>query len=106
MRKLALSLFVLSVVLAAGCGAMPSTAPTATRPAEPTSNPSPTSEPPTSDAATTVPSISDTTTGPAACVLEPFDPPVESRIPPINDDDYAHGSTEASITLIEYADFQ
>jgi hypothetical protein len=53
-----------------------------------------------------VPSTGDTATGPATCVLEPFDPPMESQIPPINDDDYAHGSTEASITLIEYADFQ
>ena len=102
MRKLALSLSVLSVVLAAGCGVqMPSQTPTAIRPAEPTSMPSPTSSPSTSDTATTVPS-----TGPASCVVEPFDPPVESGIPPLSDDDHAHGPGEASITLIEYADFQ
>jgi hypothetical protein len=107
MRKLALSLSVLSVVLAAGCGAQtPSQAPTATRLAEPTSIPSPTSAPSTSDTATTMPSTSDTPTGPASCVAEPFDPPIESRIPPIDDDDYTHGSAEAPITLIEYADFQ
>ena len=107
MRKVVLSLSVLSVVLAAGCGVqMPSQTPAATRPAEPTSMPSPTSAPSTSDAATTVPSTSDTPTGPASCVLEPFDPPIESRVPPLNDDDYTHGSAEASITLIEYADFQ
>ncbi len=107
MRKLAFLLPVLSVILAAGCGVqMPSQTPAATRTIEPTSVPSPTSAPSTSDTATTVPSASDTATGPASCVLEPFDLPIESRVPPINDDDYTHGSAEASITLIEYADFQ
>jgi hypothetical protein len=36
----------------------------------------------------------------------PFDFPVESRIPPITEEDHVHGPADAPITFIEYADFQ
>jgi hypothetical protein len=39
-------------------------------------------------------------------VAAPFDPPVESGIPPITEEDHVHGPADAPITLIEYADFQ
>jgi len=39
-------------------------------------------------------------------VAEPFDFPVESRIPPVTEKDHIHGPADAPITFIEYADFQ
>jgi len=39
-------------------------------------------------------------------VAEPFDFPVEPRIPPVTEEDHIHGPADAPITFIEYADFQ
>jgi cyclophilin family peptidyl-prolyl cis-trans isomerase/protein-disulfide isomerase len=104
MRKLARLLIVLSLGLAAGCGVeLPSAAPTSTPTPAPTSPPSPTPAP---EASTTAPPASQTTSGSASCVAAPFDVTVESGIPPISEEDHAHGPADAPITVIEYADFQ
>ena len=90
MRKLALLLAVL--VLVAGCG-KESASPT----------PSPTSAP---EATTVASPVVVTPAGPATCVLESFDFPVNPSIPPVTEVDHVHGPDDASITFIEYADFQ
>ena len=43
---------------------------------------------------------------PASCQVQPFDLPVETRIPPVTEDDHTEGPANAPITIIEYADFQ
>ncbi len=96
MRKSAPLFIMLLVVLMGGCGGEPA-APT------PTPLPSPS---PTSERATATPYVGVTPSGPAVCVEDPLDLPVESRIPPVTEDDHVHGPADAPITLIEYADFQ
>ena len=96
MRKLALLFTVLLLGLVAGCGGG-SVSPTPTVLLSPTSTP---------ETATVAPPASATPSGPASCVAEPFDFPVESRIPPVTEEDHVHGPADASITIIEYADFQ
>jgi hypothetical protein len=39
-------------------------------------------------------------------VEAPLDFPVEPRIPELTAEDHVHGPADASITFIEYADFQ
>ncbi|MCX7681431.1 MAG: peptidylprolyl isomerase [Anaerolineae bacterium] len=94
-------LVLLLVVLTTGCGEQLA-APTATPTPAPTPTPlpSPTAAPVAPGATTGTP------TRPATCVPEPFDPPVVSGLPPVTDADHVYGSANASITLIEYADFQ
>ncbi len=94
MRKLALLLTVFLLGLAVGCHG---------EAASPTPIPPPTSAPET---ATPAPPASATPSGPATCVASPFDVPVESRIPPVTEEDHVHGSIDAPIIFIEYADFQ
>ena len=104
MRKPALLLTILLLGLVVGCGVeLPTSSPSPTPTSLPTSPPSPT---PASEATTAVPPASETAPGSASCVAAPFDPPVESRIPPITEEDHVHGPADAPITLIEYADFQ
>ncbi len=99
MRKVKLVMLILLLsALAAGCGEQLA-APTATPSPAPTHTPLPS---PTSTAAATA----STPTRPASCVAEPFDFPVVSGIPPVTDADHISGPADASITLIEYADFQ
>jgi len=95
MRKLALLLIVLLLVV--GCG-KESASPTPTSIPIPTLLPSPPSDPEIPAAITP--------SGPATCELEPFDLPVESRIPPVTEEDHVHGPADAPITFFEYADFQ
>jgi hypothetical protein len=96
MRRVALFSFmvVAMLALAAGCGG---------EAASPTPSPTSTPAPAT---ATAAPSASVSPSGPAVCVDEPLDFPVVSDIPPVTEEDHAHGPADAPITVIEYADFQ
>jgi hypothetical protein len=107
MRKLVLLLIVLLLALVAGCGdgaasptsaLIPSPVPTFTPP------PSPTSAPEEATAAPEVSAPSSPTS--ASCVANPFDFPLVPGVPSITDEDHGHGPADASIALIEYADFQ
>ncbi len=94
MRKSVLLLVVLlSIGMIAGCG-------NGDAPASPISSPPPS---PTSAPAATV---AVTPSGPATCELAPLEFPVNPNIPPVSEVDHVHGPDDASITLIEYADFQ
>jgi hypothetical protein len=97
MRKLALlslALFIGGMLV--GCRNEPTTPPPS-----PTTPPSPT---PTLEAPTAAPTV-DATAAPASCVADPFDP-AESGVPPVTENDLVRGPSDASITFIEYADFQ
>ncbi|MDY6875457.1 MAG: hypothetical protein SWK90_04535 [Chloroflexota bacterium] len=96
MRKLALSFTVVLLGLVVGCS-QGTASPTPTPPPSPT---------PVPEVPTAVPLVSATPSGPASCVAESFDFPVESRIPPVTEDDHVHGPADAPITFMEYADFQ
>jgi cyclophilin family peptidyl-prolyl cis-trans isomerase len=96
MRRPALLLIVLVLGLVAGC-AGETASPT------PTPAPSPTPVPAT---AVPTPLLPATPSGPASCVESPLDFPAEPRIPPVMEDDHVHGPADASITFMEYADFQ
>jgi hypothetical protein len=107
MRKLVLLLIVLLLALVAGCAdgvASPTSAPTLSPASTSTPLPSPTSVP---EEATVVPEVSaPSSPGSASCVADSFDFPLVPGIPSVTDEDHLHGSADASITLIEYADFQ
>ncbi len=109
MRKTTLLLVVLLLGLVAGCGVeLPTPSPSPTQTVLATSPPPPTEASTSSEA--TVPDAPESevgsTLGSASCVAAPFDFPTESRIPSITEDDHVHGPDDASITFIEYADFQ
>lgn len=84
MRKLVLLVTIATVGLVAGCRA-----PT------PTATPLPT-EPPTATPAATP--------GTVACYARPFGK--VDGLPPVSDHDWVRGPANASITLLEYSDFQ
>lgn len=96
MRKFVLLSLVLLLGLIVGCGgeATPSPSP----------SPLPASPTPAPEIATAAPSVTESPSGPATC--EVFSFLVEDRIPPLTDEDHAHGPADASIAFIEYADFQ
>ena len=105
MRKPALLSLVLLLGLAAGCnqesaGPTPSPSPTEPPAPTPTDVETPTTVP------TSVPTADATIAGPASCVVEPFDFPVVSGMSPVMEADQTYGPADASITFIEYADFQ
>lgn len=95
MRKIALLWIILLLALAAGCG-KEAVSPT------PTPLPSPTLAPTAGaqDAPTAVSS------GPATCVVSPFEFPVNPHIPAVTEADHTEGPDGAPIIFIEYADFQ
>lgn len=105
MRKAVLLSLILLLTLAAGCAEETTPSPSPS-PAEATSTSAPSTdatEPsPTESPATE--STTPTPSGPATC--EVFNLPAESPIPPIDEDDHVIGPDDASITFIEYADFQ
>jgi hypothetical protein len=104
MHKSVFLLTVLVLGLVTGCGIeLPSPVPTTAATTAPTSPPLPTA---TAEEEIDTSSTSETVSSAASCVAMPFDFPVEPRIPPISEEDHTHGSADASITLIEYADFQ
>ena len=94
MRKFALLLIVLLLGLVAGCDNNESASPT----------PAPATLPPTTNAP--APTTVVVPSGPATCVVSPFEIPVNPNIPPISEADHIHGPEDAPITFIEYADFQ
>lgn len=89
MRKLALLSTILLVGFVAGCK---------TESPSPTPTTAPTSAPETP--------VVVSPSGPATCVVAPFEFPVNPNIPPISEADHVHGPEDATITFIEYADFQ
>ncbi len=102
-RRIMLTVFpaVLALVTAACAGATTTTpepfAVTATEPAQrATPLPSPTAVP----AAADIPGCSVVSEKIAPA------PPVDSPFPAVSDNDWAHGPTGASVTLVEYGDFQ
>jgi len=101
MRTRFLLLIVLLAALIAGCAGQtptPTPTPSPTPLPDPTDTAAPTTEAPAS--ATATPS------GPATCELAPLEFAPEPSIPDVTDDDHIKGPEEASITFIEYADFQ
>lgn len=113
-RTLLLALTVLALV--AGCAkelASPASAPTPLP--SPESLPTSATETATVATATVAPTADDapvsetpvggSSSGPASCVVEPLDFPV-APVPPVTEADQVYGPPGASITFIEYADFQ
>jgi len=92
MRKLALLLIVMLLGLVAGCGNESPSPAASPSPLPATSAPAPTTvvEP----------------SGPATCVVSPFEFPINPNIPPVTEVDHTEGPDDAPITFIEYADFQ
>lgn len=98
MRKVAFLFVILLIVGLAGCdGATPSptAAPAATDAPAPTASPGVPEEAPATEP-----------DGPATCTLAPFEFPPLAGIPPVSEEDHVHGPEDASIVIIEYADFQ
>lgn len=87
MRKLALLMTITVVGLVAGCS---------------TPTPSPTVTPEPTELPTVAPTA--TTPGTVACRARAFGK--VDGLPPVNDQDWVRGPADASITLIEYSDFQ
>ncbi|MCJ7738552.1 MAG: hypothetical protein MUQ10_14775 [Anaerolineae bacterium] len=97
MRKIALVVVGLLVVLAAGCRGATST---------PTSTPELPTSVPATHAPVATPLAVATPAGPASCVAAPMEFSVVSAISEVTEEDHLEGSANARITLIEYADFQ
>jgi cyclophilin family peptidyl-prolyl cis-trans isomerase/protein-disulfide isomerase len=104
-RKFVLLTIVLLIGLVAGCGegATPSPSPTPPPPTTASETEAET-ESETNPDPTALPAASPTPSGPATC--ETFELPVEPRIPDVTEDDHVLGPDDASITFIEYADFE
>jgi len=100
MRKTALVILGLCLVLVAGCkgGAAESTQTRSVGALAPTASPTP--------AALPAPSAVATASGPVSCVAAPLDLPILSGISEVSDQDHVEGNADARITVIEYADFQ
>jgi hypothetical protein len=115
MRKYTLLVAALLAALLVGCGGATAPASDATKgpleAAEETlsTQPDATDKPlPTagSAAATDTPGAATGPAGPAECVAAEAEFPLQPGLPPITTEDNAEGPADASITLIEYSDFQ
>jgi cyclophilin family peptidyl-prolyl cis-trans isomerase/protein-disulfide isomerase len=101
-RKAVLLSLVLLLALAAACNPETTPSPASSTPTS-ASGTDATGAPTTEAPATEVPTTP-TPSGPATC--EVFNLPAEAPIPDINEDDHVIGPDDATITFIEYADFQ
>jgi hypothetical protein len=98
MRRRALLLIVLLLMgLVAGCDGEPADTPATTGATEP---------PEDVETSTLRPTFSGTPPGDASCVLDPIEFPTSSGVPPVTAQDQVYGPEDATITFIEYADFQ
>lgn len=102
MKKFSVLLAVFIGMALVGCSG--ATRPTALPTVQPTPEVTPTVAPAPTVPANEMPSSQPS--APATCTLEPIQFPVNSAIPPVTSSDHIHGPVNASITVIEYADFQ
>ncbi len=108
MRKLWPIVLLIGVLALSACGQA-----TATSTAAPTATTAPVNTP-ESSGATSVPTLAPlpTSSGPAECrtsAVVPFgtpDPTQAAAIPPITENDWVLGPETASVTIMEYSDYQ
>ncbi len=101
MHKFVLLLTILLLVgVTAGCAS-------GGEAASPISSPPPSPTSVSSTSASAAPTtVAVVPSGPASCELSPVEFPSNPNIPPVSEADHTEGPDDASITFIEYADFQ
>ena len=115
MRRYVLLLVVALAVVVTGCGgeASPTASSTAAPEAvegtvAPSTDSDPTVAPPPTQAggASEDSPASSAPSGEAVCEAAAAEFPVQPGLPPVTEEDHVRGGDDASITLIEYSDFQ